>query len=94
MKSSNIFGVSQLVLVVGMTVSGCSVLSPQQDHTRYFVLMPTADVARPEPVAPQSRDRVSFAPFEDPRAPLSSLTGLTSVCCLAIGRTSSRILHL
>jgi hypothetical protein len=32
--------VAMLTAVIAMA-GGCSVLSPQEDHTRYFMLMPT-----------------------------------------------------
>ena len=31
-----------VVIVLGIAVVGCSVLSPQEDRSRYFVLMPVA----------------------------------------------------
>jgi uncharacterized protein len=55
MKHFKVFNAAPLILAFGITLNGCSVLSPQQDHTRYFVLTPKAAVSTSDPLASQSR---------------------------------------
>jgi uncharacterized lipoprotein YmbA len=39
---SNLVNLSRLLLLIGIIAAGCSVLAPQEDRTRFFVLTPTA----------------------------------------------------
>ncbi len=68
-KSGNLILVG-LVIAIGTVVCGCSVLSPQEDRSRYFVLMPVAssDNTPPTGVASESHTvTVGLGPISVPR---------------------------
>jgi len=59
-----------LILVMGVTAGACSVLPPQEERTRFFVLTPAAGAGRIEPAAMQRGNRaltVGLGPITIPR---------------------------
>jgi hypothetical protein len=52
------------------TVSGCSVLSPQPDHSKFFILTPVSDsaamTARPASASPDSQLTIGVGPVDFP----------------------------
>lgn len=68
-KSGNLI-LAGLVITIGIAVCGCSVLSPQEDLSRYFVLTPvvSSDNAAPAGVASESHTiTVGLGPISVPR---------------------------
>jgi uncharacterized protein len=68
MKPANLLNLARMLLLVGIMAGGCSVLPPQEDRARFFVLTPTAGSGRV--AAAQSGDRpltVGLGPVTIPR---------------------------
>jgi uncharacterized protein len=51
---------------LALTLGGCTVLAPQKDVTRFFVLMPVQDGAAPSPAAPSRPLTIGLGPITIP----------------------------